>query len=69
MEELKKLLGEELYNQLVAKLGDKKIDIVNDGRWIPKEKFDQVNGQVKDFKQQVTVTVRAFLYNIVDNGK
>lgn len=42
--ELKELLGEDLYNQVMAKLGDKnKIVIVSDGNWIPKEKFNEVN--------------------------
>jgi alanyl-tRNA synthetase len=42
--DLKELLGEELYNQLMAKLGDKhKIAIVSDGNWIPKDKFNEVN--------------------------
>lgn len=42
--ELKELLGEELYNQVIAKAGDKhKIAIVSDGNWIPKETFNQVN--------------------------
>lgn len=42
--DLKELLGEELYNQVVAKAGDKhKIAVVSDGNWIPKEKFDEVN--------------------------
>lgn len=42
--DLKELLGEELYNQLIAKLGDKhKVAIINDGNWFPKVKFDEVN--------------------------
>lgn len=41
--DLKDLLGEELYNQVIAKAGDKhKIAIVSDGNWFPKEKFDEV---------------------------
>ncbi|MDI6617890.1 MAG: phage scaffolding protein [Clostridiales bacterium] len=51
--DLKELLGEELYNQLMAKLGDKKIAIVSDGNWIPKEKFDTTNEEKKQYKQQV----------------
>lgn len=50
---LKELLGEELYQQVTEKLGDKKIDIVNDGRWIPKEKFDALNNEKNDYKSQV----------------
>lgn len=41
--DLKELLGEELYNQVMTKAGDKKLAVVNDGNWFPKEKFDEVN--------------------------
>lgn len=42
--DLKELLGEELYNQVMAKAGDKhKIAIVSDGNWFPKDKFDEAN--------------------------
>lgn len=47
---LQELLGEELYEQLVAKLGDKKVAIVSDGTWIPKDKFDTVNKERSDLK-------------------
>ena len=40
--DLNEILGEELYTQVQEKLGDKKI-IVNDGSYIPKIKFDEVN--------------------------
>lgn len=40
--DLKELLGEDLYSQVTAKLGDKKI-VVDDGNLIPKSKLDQVN--------------------------
>lgn len=46
--DLKELLGEELYNQVIAKAGDKhKIAIVTDGAWIPKDKFNEVNESKK----------------------
>lgn len=49
--DLKELLGEELYNQLMAKLGDKhKIAIVSDGNWIPKDKFNEVNEAKKQLE-------------------
>lgn len=51
--DLKELLGEELYNQVMEKAGDKKIAIVSDGNWIPKEKFDSINDEKKQYKQQV----------------
>ncbi|MNW43790.1 Phage minor structural protein GP20 [compost metagenome] len=42
--DLKELLGEELYNQVIGKVGDKhKLAVVSDGNWFPKEKFDEVN--------------------------
>lgn len=47
--DLKELMGEDLYNQMIAKLGDKhKVAIVSDGKWFPKEKFDEVNTAKKN---------------------
>jgi len=52
--DLKELLGEELYNQVTEKVGDKhKIAIVSDGTWFPKNKFDEVNEEKKEYKKQV----------------
>jgi hypothetical protein len=51
--DLKQLLGEELYKQVIEKTGDNKIAIVSDGNWFPKEKFDQVNSDNKDLKKQL----------------
>jgi hypothetical protein len=51
--DLKQLLGEELYKQVMEKTGDNKIAIVSDGNWFPKEKFDQVNGDNKELKKQL----------------
>lgn len=45
--DLKELLGEDLYNQVVEKAGDKKLAVVNDGNWFPKDKFDEVNNTKK----------------------
>src|SRR5690554_717872 len=50
---LKELLGEELYSQVSEKLGDSKIGIVNDGSWVPKEKFDELNETKNQYKDQV----------------
>lgn len=50
---LKEILGEELYSQVTDKLGDKKIAIVSDGNWIPKNKFDDVNTEKNNYKTQV----------------
>jgi hypothetical protein len=51
--DLKELLGEELYNQVIEKAGDNKIAVVSDGNWFPKEKFDTVNNENKNLKQQI----------------
>ncbi|SEP56973.1 Phage minor structural protein GP20 [Virgibacillus subterraneus] len=51
--DLKELLGEELHQQVTEKVGDKKIAVVSDGSYIPKEKFDAVNQEKNDYKQQV----------------
>lgn len=53
MADMQELLGEELYNQVAEKVGDKKIDVVSDGSYFPKEKFDAVNTELKQYKQQV----------------
>jgi hypothetical protein len=50
---LKELLGEELVKKLETKLKDVKIGIVNDGSWVPKEKFDNKTEELKLTKQQV----------------
>ena len=49
---MKELLGEELYNQVKAKLGDKEL-IINDGNYIPKHKFDDLNNDKKELKKQL----------------
>ena len=50
---LEQMLGDELYKQVTDKLGDSKIAIVSDGNWIPKEKFDNLNDEKKQYKEQV----------------
>lgn len=50
---LEKLLGEELFKQVTEKIGDTKIDIVSDGQWIPKAKFDEINGEKNTYKEQL----------------
>lgn len=50
---LRKLLGDELFNQVQAKLGDTRVEIVSDGNWIPKEKFNALNDDLKDLKSQL----------------
>ncbi|QII23613.1 scaffolding protein [Bacillus altitudinis] len=50
---LKELLGDDLYAQVVEKAGDQKIDIVSNGQWFPKERFDAVNNEKKELKSQL----------------
>lgn len=52
MENLNELLGEELYNKVSEKLGDKKL-LINDGSYIPKSKFDETNTAKSQLKEQV----------------
>lgn len=50
---LKEMLGDDLYAQVMDKVGDQKIDIVSNGQWFPKERFDAVNREKKDLKAQL----------------
>lgn len=45
--DLKQLLGEELFSQVEAKLEGKKI-MIDDGNFIPKSRFNEVNDAKKD---------------------
>lgn len=54
MEKIKELLGEELFNEVNKKLGETKIDIINTGNWIPKDKFNSLNDELKDIKKQLS---------------
>lgn len=61
MEDLKKLVGDVLYGQLVEKLGDKQIFlfdkgqtvIIDDGKMIPKHRLDEVIEQKKNLQALV----------------
>lgn len=61
MEELLKLLGQDLYNQIVEKLGTKKVllhndgekFILDDGKLIPKHRFDEVSASLAGLKEQI----------------
>lgn len=52
MEWLKKLLGDDLYNQVVSKLGDKKI-IEDDGKMIPKHRFDEISTKNENLEKEL----------------
>lgn len=49
--DLKQVLGEK-YEEFSALLGETKV-IVDDGKMIPKTRFDEVNNQLKDLKKQI----------------
>lgn len=50
MDDLKVFFGEELFSQISAKLGDKKL-IFDDGRMIPKHRLDEVSESLKSQKE------------------
>lgn len=53
MEELKKILGEELYQQVTDKLGDKKL-LIDDGKsMIPYHRFEEVIAKNNALKEQL----------------
>lgn len=52
LDNLKELLGDELYAQVMEKLGDTKI-MIDDGNFIPKARFDEVNQAKNDYKKMV----------------
>jgi len=52
MNELETLLGAELFKTLTEKLGDKKI-ILDDGKLIPKSRFDEVNDAKNGLQKQL----------------
>lgn len=51
--DLKELLGEDLFNQVSEKLGDKKI-MIDDKNFIPKSRFDEVNEAKKELEKQIS---------------
>ena len=53
METIQELLGEELYNQVSKKIGDKKL-ILNDGSFVPKNRFNEVNELKNNLQEQLT---------------
>ena len=52
MKLLREKLGEELFNQVKEALGDTKI-MFNDGSFIPKSRFDEVNESKKLLEDQI----------------
>lgn len=58
MPNLKEIIGEELYKQIPEdtkkKYKDANLEDVSNGAYVTKERFNQVNTEAKDYKQQVT---------------
>lgn len=52
MNELLELLGQELYDKVVAVSGDKKVDVVTN-RYIPRDKFNELNEEKKTLEATV----------------
>lgn len=52
MDAVKEILGEELYAQVANRLGGRSI-IIDDGKLIPKHRFDCINISLKEHKQLV----------------
>lgn len=52
MQELKEILGEELFTQVSTKLGDKKL-ILDNGNFIPKHRFDEVSTKVSSLQEVI----------------
>lgn len=53
MENLKDLLGEDLFNQVKEKLGDKKL-IINNGDYIPRTRLNEEIDKAKVLQEQLT---------------
>jgi hypothetical protein len=53
-EKIKNKIGEELYNQVLAKgLKPEDFDLVNDGSWISKPSFNEVNNKLKATEDKI----------------
>ena len=53
-EKIKNKIGEELYNKVLEKgLKPEDFDLVNDGSWIPKPRFNEVNNKLKATEDKV----------------
>jgi hypothetical protein len=60
LKKLKELIGEDLFKKVEADLGTKDL-IVNDGSYIPKDKFDKINDEKKDLvkeKEKLTTDLK-----------
>lgn len=50
---LKSLLGDLYTDAIGEKLGDKELAIINDGSYIPRQKFSEKDQEAKDLKKQL----------------
>ena len=50
---LKTILGEKYTEEIAALVGDKVLAVVNDGSWIPKDKFNGISNEAKELKRQM----------------
>lgn len=53
MSVLQDLLGELYTEEIAKKIGDKELAITNDGSWIPRAKFNEVEQEVKGLERQL----------------
>lgn len=51
LKKLKELIGEDLFKKVESDLSGKEL-IINDGSYIPKEKFDKLNDEKKDLQKE-----------------
>jgi sulfur carrier protein ThiS len=50
---LKDILGDLFTDEIKEALGDAKVAVVNDGSYIPREKFNEKEAEVKELKRQL----------------
>lgn len=66
--DLKELLGEELYDQVKGKLGDKKL-MIDDNNFVPKSRMDEILRQKNELKEQVDTLNNTLKSNAKDFEK
>lgn len=50
---LKELLGELYTDEIAKKIGDKELAVINDGSYVPRQKFNEKDQEVKDLRKQI----------------
>lgn len=51
--DLKELLGDLYTDAIAAKIGDKKLAVINDGSYVPKSKLDEKLDEIKTLKESI----------------